>query len=118
MGSEPHRGGGRYFGIGIYSTDQLWSRMVGVTKNADAAKATLDDDSQIIVVVDSRTGEIRQCGNNSGYCVGMNPWTNKLGPQQGAPIGLSEHAADIQRKAELESNEAAAEPAKEKAKAR
>ena len=115
--SEPHRGSGRYFGIGIYSADQLWSRIVGASKNSDAAKARLDDDSQIIVVVDSHTGEVRQCGNMSGYCVSMNPWTSKIGPQQGTPVGLREHAAKLQNKAELVSNEAAVEPAKGQPKA-
>jgi len=100
--AEPHRGGGRFYGIGIYPADELWSRQTGVKPSADAAKARLDDDAQLIVVVDSRTGEVRQCGNQSGHCTSMNPWAGPLGPSQVAPVTLSQHAADL----ELEANEA------------
>lgn len=92
--SEPGHGarhGGRYVGIGIYAPGALWQRMVAANRSEDAAAATLRDDEQIIVTVDSRTGEVRQCGNLSGHCIRMNPWSG----QQAAPVRLTEHAADI-----------------------
>ena len=92
--------------------------MLGKTENTDAAKATLADDAQIIVIVDSRTGEVRQCGNMSGHCITTNPWANKLGPQQGVPISLNAHAADLERQAEQQSEATAGEPANEPVKAR
>lgn len=86
------RHGGRYVGIGLYSPGQMWPRMVGAARSGDESAATLHDDEQVIVVVDSQTGEIRQCGNLSGHCLRMNPWSG-----QPAPASLSEHAADIDR---------------------
>jgi hypothetical protein len=88
---------GRYVGIGIYPTGDLWDRMVTAAPppNADPEAARLSDDQQVIVVVDSDTGEIRQCGNFSGYCVGSNPWTKALVSQQQQPVALSAHAVDL-----------------------
>ncbi len=51
------------------AADQLWIRALPKV----AGKAGLADDEQVIVVVDSDTGEIRQCGALSGYCVGLRP---------------------------------------------
>lgn len=84
---------GRYVGIGIYPTGDLWQRMItaGPPANALSQAARLSDDEQVIVVVDSDTGEIRQCGNFSGYCVGANPWTKALVGQQQQPVALSAH---------------------------
>jgi hypothetical protein len=87
------RHGGRYVGIGIYSAGQMWQRMAGAARSRDESAATLRDDEQVIVVVDSQTGEIRQCGNLSGHCIRMNPWT-------GQPAGsarLTEHQADVEQ---------------------
>jgi hypothetical protein len=80
---------GRYSGIGTYMAGRLWQKMV-VADNNDQAAAKLLDDDQIIVVVDSHTGEVRQCGNLSGYCIGMNPWTSR-GPVPTAPVKLTIH---------------------------
>jgi hypothetical protein len=102
VASGPHRGGGRYLGVGIYPADQLWSQFAEKDADKDASRALRADDGQIIVVVDSRTGEIRQCGNLSGYCVTMNPWSAPLGADRSAPVSLSKHASDI-------ANESAAE---------
>lgn len=88
----PH---GRYLGIGVYPADPLWSKMVVAAKPGDKAAATIEDDGHIIVVVDSRTGEIRQCGNRTGYCVGMNPWGRALAGSQTTPISLTKHAAEL-----------------------
>jgi hypothetical protein len=90
---------GRYVGIGIYASGDLWQRMARAAPPADAPAqaARLSDDEQVIVVVDSDTGEIRQCGNLSGYCVGMNPWTKALTSQQQAPVTLETHAVKLPR---------------------
>lgn len=89
---------GRYVGIGIYPTGNLWQRMITAAppKDANPDAARLSDDQQVIVVVDSDTGEIRQCGNFSGYCVGSNPWTKALISQQQQPVALSAHLVDLE----------------------
>ncbi|HMG47228.1 MAG TPA: hypothetical protein VK614_07190 [Allosphingosinicella sp.] len=86
------RHGGRYVGIGIYSPGAMWQRLAGVEQSRDAAGATLDDDEQVIVVVDSQTGEVRQCGNLSGHCIRMNPWSG-----QPAPARLTGHRAELEQ---------------------
>jgi len=103
-GGDAHRG--RYTGIGIYSADQMWAKIAVGDKPADAASATPADDTTVIVVVDTNTGEVRQCGNLSGRCVAMNPWTRAIGKPGVAPLPLTEHADAV-------SNEVAAssEPA-------
>ena len=82
---------GRYVGIGIYHPEEPWTRMVG----ADAPKVTpaarTIDDQAIIVVEDSDTGEIRACGDLTGFCIGMNPWKTALASSQIAPINLTQH---------------------------
>ncbi|MDQ0463769.1 hypothetical protein QO010_001540 [Caulobacter ginsengisoli] len=90
---------GRYVGIGIYEPGDLWQRMTTAAPaaNASADAARLSDDEQVIVVVDSDTGEVRQCGNLSGYCVGMNPWTKALLAQQQAPVNLQAHNLKLPR---------------------
>ena len=60
-------GNGRYVGIGVYPTNELWTQInLPKPDKVDPAAATLGDDKQIIVVVDTRTGEVRQCGDMSG----------------------------------------------------
>ena len=88
------KGQGRYAGIGTYTVGRLWSEMADSSASPDAAAARLSDDDQVIVVVDSHTGEVRQCGNYSGVCVTLNPWSNgrSLVP---APAKLNQHAADL-----------------------
>jgi hypothetical protein len=98
---------GRYLGIGVYEAGRMWSRMVRAAAPADPAAATLADDERVIVVVDSHSGEVRQCGNLTGHCIGMNPWRAPLGQGQGAPIPVTEHAADLDRAAEAETANAA-----------
>ena len=85
---------GRYVGVGIYAAGTGWSRMVLAAPPADTAAARTTDDDQVIVVVDSDTGEIRQCGDLTGYCVGMNPWTKALTTGQTAPVKLNSHATE------------------------
>ena len=85
---------GRFLGIGVYAAGQLWSKMV-VSSPADAASATTADDEHIIVVVDSQTGEVRECGDYSSVCASFNPWTRSIAGQQIAPVKLTKHAADL-----------------------
>ena len=91
---------GRYVGVGIYPAGQMWSQMVVANASKEAAPAKPNDDEQVIVVVDSQTGELRQCGNLTGYCVGMNPWSKPLAASQFTPIPLAKHAADLAREAQ------------------
>jgi hypothetical protein len=85
---------GRYAGIGTFEPGRLWEQMAGTADPADPAAAKLEDDEQIIVVIDSHTGEVRQCGNHSGFCVTMDPWASAT-VRTGAPIKLKKHAADL-----------------------
>lgn len=71
---DGHERAGRYQGVGIYSPDEVWTQQVVASTQSDKADAILDDDGQVIVVVDSKTGEIRQCGNMSAHCTTMTPW--------------------------------------------
>ncbi len=91
---------GRYIGIGTYSAGELWSKMVQTGQPRDAAAATTADDEHVIVVVDSQTGEIRECGDYSGRCVSMNPWTKAIAPEQITPVKLAKHASDLAAEAE------------------
>ena len=89
---------GRYAGIGIYEAGPQWSKIVVAGQPATAVgagAAKTSDDDEIIVVVDSNTGEIRQCGNLSGYCVGMSPWAKGLVAAQAVPVSLTDHTRTI-----------------------
>ncbi|TRW17060.1 hypothetical protein [Glacieibacterium frigidum] len=96
-------GHGRYLGLGTFAAGQLWSQMK-VAPPADPDAATIGDDENVIVVVDSRTGEVRQCGDYSGYCVRSNPWAKSDVPA--APVALAKHAADLAREAEAKAKPA------------
>ena len=86
---------GRYSGIGLYAPGKLWSEIAPADGEAkrDPALARRADDEQIIVVVDSRTGEVRECGNYSGYCVSIPPWARIV---DGAPVKLNKHADEVE----------------------
>jgi len=86
------RSPGRYAGIGTFDAGRLWRETAGAPSSKDSAAAKLDDDEHVIVVLDSHTGEIRQCGDHSGFCVAMNPWTAP-GPTT-VPVRLKKHAAE------------------------
>ncbi|MBT2186405.1 hypothetical protein [Sphingobium nicotianae] len=89
-------GNGRYAGVGIYPADRLWNEVQGAPEEKDAAAAKLADDGQIIVLVDRQTGEVRQCGNRSGFCTAMNPWSGRsAGDVPSAPVRLSRHADQL-----------------------
>lgn len=88
----PSAAHGRYLGVGTYPVGRLWPHLAGAPEPQDKAKARLADDEHVIVLVDSRTGEVRQCGDMSGYCVTMNPWH---APAQPAPAALAKHGAEV-----------------------
>ena len=85
-------GHGRYVGVGIYAPETPWTRMVAAQQKAETPAAQPLDDQAIIVVVDSATGEVRSCGDLTGYCIGMDPWKTPLAAGHLAPIDLTEHA--------------------------
>ena len=94
---------GRYVGVGFYNPGQMWVHLkpalAPAEPSADPGAATLADDEQIIVVMDSATGEFRQCGNLSGHCIGFNPWAKPLGVAQSAPVQLLKHAQQLREEA-------------------
>ena len=90
--AAPPKSQGRFAGIGVFDAGKLWAQMTGAGQSLNAAAASIADDEHIIVVLDSHTGEVRQCGDHSGYCVKMNPWT---GSQAALPVKLAKHAADL-----------------------
>ncbi len=103
--------GGRYLGVGIYSADELWEQLVQKAPPKDAPPkdpqaALIADDTEVIISVDSRTGEIRQCGNYSGHCIRSNPWKSDAAA---APAALAKHAAELERDREEREQEAAAQ---------
>ncbi len=100
-GGPGHEGRGRYSGIGIYEAGRLWSQ-VKVDRAAESAgKAGLADDEHVIVVVDSHTGEVRQCGDLSGICVAMNPWARGRSAPP-LPVELTKNAADLDAEAQAD----------------
>jgi hypothetical protein len=69
-----------------------WTRMVLAQQPNDDHAARQIDDQVVIVVADSVSGELRACGDLTGYCIGMNPWRKPLLASQIPPIPLSAHA--------------------------
>jgi hypothetical protein len=96
---------GRYAGIGTFEAGRMWNQAAGAVAPKDPATAKLEDDEHVIVVIDTRTGEVRQCGDHSGVCVAMNPWTSAGGLT--APVALKKHAAELD--AEQQASEAGSE---------
>jgi hypothetical protein len=97
---------GRYSGIGTYDAGRLWGQMAGLAAHADPAAAKLEDDEHVIVVIDSHTGEVRQCGDHSGVCVAMNPWASQ-GSRVATPIKLKKHASELAAEDQASSEQAA-----------
>jgi hypothetical protein len=85
---------GRYVGVGIYAPTGAWAKLVQAQPDQDPSNAHMADDQAVIVVVDSRTGEIRSCGDLTGYCIGMNPWRTPLVDSRKTPVSLREHVDD------------------------
>jgi hypothetical protein len=88
-------GRGRYVGLGHYAPGRMWSQIVRAS-SADTAAARPQDDEQVLIVMDSVTGEVRQCGNLSGACVGLSPWSGPLTQAQRAPLPLAMHASQLE----------------------
>lgn len=65
--------------------------MVMAATPTDEAAAKPVDDQAIIVVTDSASGEVRACGDLTGYCIGMNPWKSELVTSQLTPIRMTAH---------------------------
>ena len=82
---------GRYVGVGIYSPGTSWTQIAETQKTKPGPSALPIDDQAIIVVEDSQTGEVRACGDLTGYCVSMNPWALQLPVTRRPPISMSEH---------------------------
>ena len=105
MGSKNN---GRYAGVGVFDAGRLWGEATGAPKPTDPAAATIRDDEHVIVVIDTHTGEFRQCGDHSGYCVTTNPWSAGA---TALPTKLGKHAADLVAEDEGEpANSAVAAP--------
>ena len=85
---------GRFVGVGIYTPSESWARVALSKASGDVSSARLSDDQAILVVTDSATGDIRACGDMSGYCVGMNPWRKALTQAQQSPVKLTAHQQD------------------------
>src|SRR5579871_643969 len=85
---------GRYMGVGVYTPKPSWLKLAIDKSDADPDAAELIDDQAIIVVVDSQTGDVRACGDLSGYCVGMNPWRSGLAAGRAAPVRMTGHATN------------------------
>jgi hypothetical protein len=88
---------GRYAGIGTFDAGRLWQQIKGSTVSQDKSAAGLGDDEHVIVALDTHTGEIRQCGDHSGFCVSMNPWTSAAKTTV-TPVSLAHNANDLAAK--------------------
>jgi len=93
-GGSGQEGRGRYSGIGIYEAGRLWAQVKTDPAAQPAGKASLSDDEHVIVVVDNRSGEVRQCGDHSGICVAMNPWSSGR-DATALPVALNKTAAEL-----------------------
>ncbi|QUD89462.1 hypothetical protein [Phenylobacterium montanum] len=82
---------GRYAGVGLYGPSKQWTKLISTQQTKDESTAQPIDDQIIIVVQDTVTGEVRACGDLTGYCIGMNPWKKALLAEQIAPLKLNEH---------------------------
>ncbi len=88
-------GKGRYFGVGLYPAGRMWEQVVSADASKDPGASQPKDDDQIVVVLDSATGELRQCGNISGTCIAMNPWSKPLAASHQAPVLVRKHADQL-----------------------
>ena len=61
-------------------------------------------------MIDTATGELRQCGNLSGHCLTSNPWA-KTTSSQAAPAAVLKHLDQLlaEDKAEMETELKAAQ---------
>lgn len=105
LANAPHRGEGRYQGIAIGPAGDAWRKLADAPKPLSAKIANLADDDYLIVVTDTTSGEVRECGDRSGFCVQLRPWDK---PAPLAPLAVTEHTPhkDDSRASETISNEA------------
>jgi len=94
-GTSPDRGRGRYAGVGHFPPGEMWRQIVRSKSSDDPQAAKPVDDEQVIIVVDTSTGQLRQCGNLSGFCVGLNPWSRPLASAEVAPLPVAKHADEL-----------------------
>jgi hypothetical protein len=80
---------GRYTSVGTYTPSNAWRRLALGAKTSSPNAATPDDDQAIIVVQDSRTGEIRACGDLTARCIGFNPWRKTVQDVDQKPLILT-----------------------------
>lgn len=85
--SSDHHGG-RYEGVGIATPGDQWSKLADAPKPISDKAATLSDDDYVVFVTDTKTGEVRECGDRSGFCIQLRPW-DKQAPL--APLPVTEH---------------------------
>jgi hypothetical protein len=84
-------GHGPYSGVGLYGPGRQWTKLAAnqAAKDKDSARAI--DDQVVIVVQNTATGEVRACGDLTGYCIGMNPWKAPLLASQVSPVKMTSH---------------------------
>ena len=88
LANAPHRGEGRFQGIGIGPAGDAWRKLADAPKPVSAKTANLADDDYLIVVTDTVTGEVRECGDRSGFCIQLRPWDK---PAPSTPLLVTEH---------------------------
>lgn len=79
---------GRYQGIGVATPGAGWTTAADAPKPGKSDAATLSDDDYVVFITDTQTGEVRECGDRSGFCIKLQPWAK---PTPQAPISLTEH---------------------------
>jgi hypothetical protein len=97
---------GRFTGIGVVEARRLWPQVAAESAPAAPGTASPSDDEHIIVVVDTTTGEVRQCGDLSGRCIGMNPW-RPLGAGTTAPVKVGKHLSELDQPETISADNAA-----------
>jgi predicted small secreted protein len=104
-------GHGRYVGVGHFTPGRMWTQVVRQAAAQNPATAKPADDEQVIIVLDSSTGEVRQCGNLSGACIGMNPWSKPLTAAEGAPVAVAKHADQLDQRPDITAKVMTGKPA-------
>lgn len=97
---------GRFTGIGVFEAGRLWPQVAATGAPVARGIASPADDEHIIVVVDTTTGEVRQCGDLSGRCIGMNPW-GPLGAGATAPVKVGKHLSELDQPENISADDAA-----------
>ncbi len=96
------RATGRFLALGHFEPGRLWREVARAPGSRDPTAARPDDDEKVIAVVDSRTGEVRQCGNLSGACISFNPWMTPADALPQAPVQLRKHLSQAIEQDEAE----------------